>query len=83
MIQSEKTVVGKRGEILAKKSLRDAAGIRPGDDIFIEATSGQFFIRKIPTISEILQRPPIARVTAQQLEKELDEEDRKQEEKAN
>ncbi len=81
MIQSEKTIVGKRGEILAKKNLRDAAGIRPGDEVLIEATSGQFLIRKIPTIAEILQRPPIARVTAQQLEKELDEESRLQEEK--
>ncbi len=79
MINGEKTTVGKRGEILAKKSLCNAADIHPGDTIFIEATPGQLLIRKVPKISDILQRPPIARVTAQKLEKELDEESRRQE----
>lgn len=37
--------------------------------------------RKNPTIKEILHYPPITRVTAQQLEQELDEESRQQEEK--
>jgi bifunctional DNA-binding transcriptional regulator/antitoxin component of YhaV-PrlF toxin-antitoxin module len=41
MIIEEKVKVGKKGEILPKKPLREISGIRPGDNVLIEAQPGR------------------------------------------
>jgi len=46
MIKQE-SLVGKKGEILPKKLIRDAAGIKPGDKVFIQAYEGEIIIKKI------------------------------------
>ena len=76
---SHTTTVGKRGEILPKKTLRQAAGLQPGDTVQLEAREGQITIRKVHSPAEILARKPVTRSTPRDLEAELDEEGRHQE----
>lgn len=78
MTNQDRVKVGKKGEILPKKSLREVAGIHPGDQVLIEAHPGQIVIKKIYTIDELLAMPVIAEVTADEIEKELEKEGKKQ-----
>lgn len=73
---TDKTTIGTRGEILPSKSLRQVAGFKPGDHVFLEAREGQIIVRKVFFPAEIMARPPIGRVTADELERELDEEEK-------
>jgi len=78
-IQDEATV-GKKGEILPKKVLREISGITPGDKVIIEATPGTLTIKKIYSIEELLQLPKFAHGTSEDLENEINFESKKQEE---
>lgn len=71
--------MGTKGEILPKKQLRQLSGIHPGDRILIEARKGEIFIRKILSIKEVFELPEISSGTPEEIEKELEEEGRKQE----
>ncbi|MFX0170475.1 MAG: ATP-binding cassette domain-containing protein, partial [Candidatus Hodarchaeota archaeon] len=44
MTIEDKVIIGKKGEILPKKPLRDFAGFKPGDEVLIEAYKGQLII---------------------------------------
>lgn len=70
------TTVGIHGEILLNKVLRLAAGIQPGDTVQLEARKGQLIVRKVFSISEILARKPAAKISPDNLERELEEEGR-------
>ena len=74
MTIQDKTTVGKKGEILPKKLLRDMAGINPGDEVLIEAFKGELIIKKIYSIDEALSRPDIDSGTPTSIEKDLEEE---------
>jgi len=74
MKTQDKTVVGKKGEILPKKPLRDIAGIKPGDKVLIEAFKGELIIKKIYSIDEALNMPVIATGTPASIEKDIEEE---------
>ncbi len=76
----EETTVGKKGEILPKKRFRKISTIKPGDKVLIEATYGEYNIRKVFSIDEIFEMPIISKQSAQSVEKELEEESRLQEE---
>ena len=76
----DKTKMGNRGEIIAKKSLREISGIKPGDNVLIEAVPGEIIIRKIYTVNELLEMPIIAEGTAESMEKDINNEQKKQEE---
>jgi bifunctional DNA-binding transcriptional regulator/antitoxin component of YhaV-PrlF toxin-antitoxin module len=76
----DKTIVGKKGEILAKKTLREISGIKPGDEIIIEAHLGQLLIKKIYSIDELLEMPIISVETSEEIAKEIEEESKKQQE---
>nr|MDO8109947.1 hypothetical protein [Candidatus Sigynarchaeota archaeon] len=65
--------VGKKGEILPKKPLRDVSRIEPGDHILVEASPNKLIITKILTIDELLELPRIAKGTPKEIESELDE----------
>jgi len=79
MTIQDKTVVGKKGEILPKKPLRDIAGIKPGDEVLIEAFKGELIIKKIYSIEEALKMPIIATGTPSSIEKEIEEQRKIQE----
>ncbi len=83
MTTQDKSIVGKKGEILPKKPLRDIAGINPGDQILIDASPGKFIITKIYSVEELLAMPIIARGTPDSIEKDIEEELKQQEELTN
>ena len=79
MTIQDKIIVGKKGEILPKKLLRDLAGINPGDEVLIEAFKGELIIKKIYSIEEALNMPTIATGTPSSNEKEIEEQSEIQE----
>jgi len=74
MTIDKKVKVGKKGEILPKKPLREISGINPGDNVLIEAHPGQLIISKIYSVEELLEMPIISERTAQSVEKEIEKE---------
>ena len=83
MIIDEKVKVGKKGEILPKKPLREISGIRPGDNVLIEAQPGRLIINKIFTVKELLEMPIISQGTVESVEKDIEEEMKIQEKLTN
>jgi bifunctional DNA-binding transcriptional regulator/antitoxin component of YhaV-PrlF toxin-antitoxin module len=79
----ENSRVGKKGEILPKKALREFSNINPGDKILIEAQPGRLIINKIYSVDELLDMPVISQGTAESIEKEIEEEVIKQEKLTN
>lgn len=83
MTIQKKTIVGKKGEILPKKRLRDIAGIKPGDEVLIEAFKGELIIKKIYSIEEALNMPVIATGTPISIETDIEEQKKMQEKLTN
>ncbi|MBD3229208.1 MAG: hypothetical protein GF329_13580 [Candidatus Lokiarchaeota archaeon] len=83
MTIQDETVVGKKGEILPKKPLRDFSGIKPGDKVLIEAFKGELIIKKIYSIEEALSMPIIAEGTPESVEKDIEKERKIQEKLVN
>mgnify|MGYP000041111728 CR=1 FL=1 len=61
--------VGKKGEVVLKKPERDIAGIKPGDKVIIIGRPGEIIIRKIPSLEELLRKPPKIKLTIEELKK--------------
>ncbi len=80
MSETDQTIMGKKGEILPKRQLREISGIHPGDRIFIQAKSGELIITKILSVEEALALPTIARHSATEIEEIINIESNKQEE---
>ena len=74
MTTEQESLMGKKGEILPKKPIRDVADIKPGDKILIRAYKGELIIKKIYSIDDALEMPVIASGTPESIEKELEEE---------
>ncbi len=74
MIIQDKIKVGKKGEILPKKHLREVAGINPGDEVLVMAYPGELIIRKIYSVEELLAMPIIAKGTPENHEEDIEEE---------
>lgn len=83
MTMDKKAKVGKKGEILPKKPLREISGIKPGDKVLIEAQPGRLIINKIYSIEELLEMPIIAEGTAESVEKDINRERKIQEKLTN
>ena len=79
MTIDEESKVGKKGEILPKKPLREFSGINPGDKVLIEAQPGRLIINKIFSVEELLEMPIISQGTAASVEKDIEEEVKLQE----
>lgn len=79
MSDTEKAIVGKRGEIYTRKRLRDLAGIEPGDEILIEASPGELRIRKILSLQELLDLPRISSGKVEDIERDIEETFKEQE----
>ncbi len=72
----DEITVGKKGEILPKKKIREAAGIHPGDRVAISVSPGQIHIRKILTVKETLSLPIIKKATVEEFDKMIAEEEK-------
>ncbi|MGV9171655.1 MAG: AbrB/MazE/SpoVT family DNA-binding domain-containing protein [Promethearchaeia archaeon] len=79
----DKTKVGKKGEILPKKPLRELSGIKPGDRVLIEAFKGELVVKKIYSINEALAMPTISKGTPESIEADIEEERKNQEKLTN
>lgn len=79
MLRIEETIVGSKGEILPKKHLRNISGIKAGDKVLIEALLGELRIKKVFSIEEVFEMPIISRGKANDIEVELEQEQRNQE----
>ena len=77
--QSEVTLkVGKKGEIFTSADLRKRANIREGGRVKANVVGDKLIIEAIPSIEEILKRPPVMRTTTREIEK-VSEETQKEE----
>ena len=83
MTTRDKTIVGKKGEILPKKPLREISGINPGDQVIIEAHQGELIIKKIYSVEEALAMPTIATGTPDNIESDIEKERKVQEKLTN
>ena len=83
MTTHDRTIVGKKGEILPKKPLREVSGINPGDEVIIEAHKGELIIKKIFSVEEVLSMPAIATGTPETIEEDIKEERELQEKLTN
>jgi len=61
--------VGKKGEIVLRKSEREIAGIKPGDEVVIIGYPKGILIKKIPTLEQLLSKPPKIELTLEELKK--------------
>lgn len=53
----DEVIIGKKGEILPKKQLRERAGFHPGDKVIIMAYPGELVIKKVYSIKELFDLP--------------------------
>ncbi|MEX2714927.1 MAG: hypothetical protein Q6353_014790 [Candidatus Sigynarchaeum springense] len=77
LLMQDEIIVGKKGEILPKKALREIANIAPGDHVLVEAEPNQLIIKRIFSVKELLNLPRITSQSASSIEAELDEEAKK------
>lgn len=82
MKNTDTSKMGKKGEILPKRVLREIANIKPGDKIMIEASPGELRIRKILTVDEIFELEKISRDVPEDMDKQIEEEIKLQMEKS-
>ncbi|MEQ9714048.1 MAG: AbrB/MazE/SpoVT family DNA-binding domain-containing protein [Candidatus Asgardarchaeum sp.] len=61
--------VGKKGEIVLRKAIREKAGIKPGDYIILSSKKGEITIRKIGSAKEFLEMPKLIKISKEELEK--------------
>ena len=68
---TETVIMGKKGEILPKKKMRELLGFSPGDELILTVINGEMRIKKIPTIDEIFALPKFSSGTPQELKEEI------------
>ena len=79
MTIQDESIVGKKGEIIPKKSIREIMNLKPGDNVIIEANPTEMVIKKILSVEELLNLPRIGKGTPKehkliiQSEKDLQE----------
>ena len=71
MTINDLTKVGKKGEILPKKALREYSGIKPGDQVIVEAFPGGLTVRKVYSVKQALNMPIISRDTAEEAKEDI------------
>ena len=72
--ESEVTLkVGKKGEIFTSADLRKRANIKEGGKVKADVVDNKLIIQAIPSIEEILKRPPVMRTTTKEIEKASEE----------
>ena len=60
--------VGKRGELYPPKSLREAAGIRPGSKVIFRLVGENLEIEAVPSLEDLLNMESIANITLEEFE---------------
>lgn len=72
--QSDTTLkVGKKGEIFTSADIRKRANIKEGGKVKANVVGNKLIIEAIPSIQELLRRPPVIRTTTREIEKTSEE----------
>ena len=74
MINMDEAIVGKKGEIIPKKKIRNIVGISPGDRVLVCASSNQLSPLAGVSRRAWVRFPLIATGTPSEIESELEEE---------
>ena len=61
--------VGKKGEIVLRKSIREKVDIKPGEYVLLTLKDGAIVIRKIGSAKELLEMPKLVKLSKEELEK--------------
>jgi bifunctional DNA-binding transcriptional regulator/antitoxin component of YhaV-PrlF toxin-antitoxin module len=67
-IYEKKSKLGKKGEIYMDRRIRELVGLEPEDEIYILAKPGILFVRKIPSLNDILSKEPMASISIEEFE---------------
>lgn len=65
--------VGKKGEIFTNYVLRKQANIKEGGRVKASVVDNKLIIQAIPSVEELVQRPPLLRTTTKAIEKASEE----------
>lgn len=61
--------IGSKGELYTPVKIRSELGFNPGTQVkFTTLPDGRLLITKIPSVKELLSKPPIARITVEEAE---------------
>lgn len=60
--------VGRKGELFPPKSIREKAGLEPGDEVIFEATEVGIRVQRIPTLKEAFAQKKFAKISFQKFE---------------
>lgn len=61
--------VGKKGELVLKKSVREKAGIHPGDYVIMTSKKNEIIIKKIESIEDFFKMPKLIKISKGELTK--------------
>ena len=61
--------VGKKGEIVIRKSIREKAGIKPGEYVLLTLRDREIIIKKIGSAKDLLEMPKLVKLSKEELEK--------------
>ena len=61
--------VGKKGELVLKKIIREKAGIKPGDYVILTSKKNEIIIQKIGSTEDFLKMPKLVKISKDELEK--------------
>lgn len=68
--KSEATLrVGKKGEIYTSSEVRKQANIKEGGHVKASVIGNKLVIEAIPSIKDLLKRPPVLKMTTKEFEK--------------
>ncbi len=65
---------------MPKNAPREVSGISPGDKVLIEARKGELILKKVYSVEEATGLPTITEDTPEDIERDLEEEGRRQQE---
>ena len=68
MTSKVKGKVGRKGELFPPKSVREQAGMKPGDQVTYEATEGRIEVQRIPSLKETFAQKKFAKVSFKKFE---------------
>lgn len=71
---SETTLkVGKKGEIFTSSKIRKQAKIKEGGKVKASVLGNKLIIEAIPSVRELVSRPPVIKMTTKEFEEESEE----------
>ena len=65
--------VGKKGEIFTSADLRKRANIKEGGRVKASVIDHKLIIEPVPSVEELLGRPPVKRTTTKEIEEASEE----------